>query len=181
MNFSRCILDKTGWKINFEIGAFPDKCIVCVAPHTSNWDFIIGELVCHALDRKARFMIKKSWTNFPLSIISKHMGAIPVDRSKNRSLTEQVANIFDESKELLVAITPEGTRKKNPEWKKGFYYMALQAKVPIVLASIDYLKKLVNIGKIFTPTGNVDEDMIEIQSFYKGVTGKKPENFAMSI
>lgn len=180
MNFSKYILEKAGWKIDFGIGAFPDKCIVCVAPHTSNWDFIIGELACHALNKKARFLIKKSWTVFPLSLIAKPMGAIAVDRSKKTSLTDQVARIFAESQELLVAITPEGTRKRNPEWKRGFYYIALQAEVPIVLAGIDYRKKEVNIGKIFIPTGNVDDDMIEIQNFYKGVMGKIPENFAMS-
>ena len=179
MNFSKYILDKAGWKVDFSIGAFPDKCVVCIAPHTTNWDFVIGKLVCSALNEKGHFLIKKSWTAFPLSLVFNPMGAIPVDRTKKTSVTEQVINFFNESKKLMVAVAPEGTRKRNPEWKRGFYYIALGAKIPIVLASIDYVKKLVNVGKIFYPTGNIDEDMIEIQRFYKGVTGKYPENFVI--
>jgi len=179
MNISKWILDKTGWKLNFGIGAFPEKCIVCVAPHTSNWDFIIGELICQSLNEKAGFLIKKSWTVFPFSLVFKPLGAIPVDRSKKTSVTEQVIAKFNESKKLIIAVTPEGTRKKNAEWKKGFYYIAQGANVPIVLASIDYSKKLVEINKVFNPTGDMESDMKEIQSYYKGVTAKKPENFAM--
>jgi len=179
MNISKWILNKTGWKLDFGIGAFPEKCIVCVAPHTSNWDFIIGQLVCQSLNLKAHFLIKKSWTVFPLSLVFNPLGAIPVDRSKKTSITEQVINKFNESEKMLIAITPEGTRKKNAEWKKGFYYIALGAKVPIVLASIDFPKKLVKIGEIFNPTGDVENDMKEIQSYYKGVIGKKPENFVV--
>ncbi len=180
MNFSRYILDKTNWKVDFNIGEFPDKCVICVAPHTSNWDFIIGELACRSLHKKAHFLIKKFWTVFPFSLIFNPLGAIPVDRKKKRSVTEQVIKTFNENKELLVAITPEGTRKRNPEWKHGFYHIAWGAHVPIVLASIDYKKKLVNIGKTFYTTGDIDKDMKEIQGFYVGITGKIPENFALS-
>jgi 1-acyl-sn-glycerol-3-phosphate acyltransferase len=181
MNISKWILEKLHWKIHFEIEEIPNKCVICIAPHTSNWDFVIGKLVYWSLGRKASFLIKKGWTIFPLSLIFKPMGAIPVNQRKHTSITEQVVEKFKHSDNLQVAITPEGTRKRNPVWKKGFYYMALGANVPILLVSLDYKKKLVNFGKIVIPTGDVDKDMIEIESFFKGVSGKIPENFATEI
>jgi len=179
MNISKYLLRKFGWKIKFNIPKIPDKCVVCLAPHTSNWDFIVGKLAYRALNLKSHFLIKKSWTVFPLSLIFKPMGAIPVDRSKKTSLTEQVAAMFHKYKRFSVAITPEGTRKRNPDWKRGFYFIAHTAKVPIVLASMDYQLKIINLGRIFVPSGNVDNDMREIQHFYKGVRAKNPENFSI--
>ena len=181
MNISKYILRKFGWKIKFNIPKIPDKCVVCLAPHTSNWDFIIGKLAYAAVGKKAHFLIKKSWTVFPLSLIFKPMGAIPVDRSKKTSITEQVAAMFQKYKNFHVAITPEGTRKYNPDWKRGFYFIAQAAQVPIVLASMDYQLKVINLGKVLVPSGNVDNDMCEIQRFYKNVRGKNPENFSINV
>ncbi|MDL2262258.1 1-acyl-sn-glycerol-3-phosphate acyltransferase [Bacteroidales bacterium OttesenSCG-928-I21] len=179
MNFSKWLLKKLGWKTKIEIDEIPDKCVICVAPHTSNWDFVMGKLVYWSLDKHAGFLIKKSWTVFPFSLIFKPMGAIPVDRTKKTSVTDQVVEMFNSNNKLQIAITPEGTRKKNPNWKKGFYYIALNAHVPIVLAGMDYSKKEMIFGRIFWPTGNVDKDMVEIQDFYKDMSGKNPENFSI--
>ncbi|MDR0872198.1 MAG: 1-acyl-sn-glycerol-3-phosphate acyltransferase [Prevotellaceae bacterium] len=179
MNISKYLLRKFGWKIKFSIPQIPDKCVLCLAPHTSNWDFILGKLAYWSLGRKGHFLIKKSWTVFPLSLIFKPMGAIPVDRKNKSSLTEQVVEMFHRYKKLNVAITPEGTRKRNPKWKRGFYFIAQAAKVPIVLASLDYQLKTINLGKILVPSGNVDSDMQEIQRFYKSVRAKNPHNFAI--
>jgi 1-acyl-sn-glycerol-3-phosphate acyltransferase len=128
-----------GWKSKITVPEF-DKYIVCVAPHTSNIDLLIGKLVWAANGRKSGFMMKKSWFFWPLGYIFKAMGGVPVDRKKSNSLVEQMVDIAKKSKTFHLAITPEGTRKRNPNWKKGFYYIAKGAGIPIILAGVDYTK-----------------------------------------
>lgn len=173
---SSFILRKAGWKIE-GITDFPPKCVICVAPHTSNWDLVMGKLVYSSLGKEACFLIKKSWFFFPMNIIFKAIGGIPVDRSKKTSLTEQMAKIFNERDSFQLAITPEGTRKKNAEWKRGFYYIALAAKVPILIAILDYKEKTVYFETVFHPTGNADEDIERIKSYYNNATGKHQERW----
>ncbi|MDR0232213.1 MAG: 1-acyl-sn-glycerol-3-phosphate acyltransferase [Dysgonamonadaceae bacterium] len=168
-----------GWKSDLQV-EIPDKCVVCVAPHTSNWDFIIGKIFYSSLKGKIHFLMKKEWFFFPLGYIFKAMGGVPVDRkNKKTSLTEQMIERFNRSKEYRLAISPEGTRKKNTQWKTGFYYIALGAKVPISLAHIDYEKKEIGLSLNFLPTGNVEDDMEKIKNFYVGFKGKYPENFSL--
>lgn len=166
-----------GWKAVFDVPNFP-KCVICVAPHTSNWDFIIGKLAYLSVGRKAGFLMKKDWFFFPLGSLFRSMGGVPVYRDKKHDLTTQIANKYNESEEFAIAITPEGTRKRNSKWKKGFYYIALQANVPIVLASFDYKLKVAAASKYIYPTGDYEADMVEIKAYYKGVTAKYPELFA---
>lgn len=176
--FYKKILSKLGWKLDNKI-QLPDKCVLCVAPHTSNWDLPLGLTAYKALGKKPHFLIKKSWFFFPLNLIFKSLGGIPVDRSKKNSLTEQVVELFNSNDYFNLAITPEGTRKKNSNWKQGFYYMALAAKVPIVIVTFDYKFKEIVIHAMFTPTGNIENDMPIIKSYYKDVNAKFPENFAI--
>jgi len=171
------ILKHIGWKIN-GLASYPDKCVICVAPHTSNWDLILGKIIYTSMGRKSSFLIKKSWFFFPMNLIFNAFGGIPVDRSKNTSLTEQMAEEFSKRSYFQLAITPEGTRKKNAEWKKGFYYIALAANVPIVIAVLDYADKTVYFKTVFTPTGNADKDIAEIREYFKDATGRHPENFS---
>lgn len=178
---SNLILKKLGWSIVDKIDSMPNKCILCVAPHTSNWDLLLGELVYSSMGRKASFLMKKAWFFFPLNLIFKSIGGIPVDRSKSKkgSLTEQMAIEFNQRSYFQLAITPEGTRKSNGDWKKGFYFIALEAKVPIVIVIMDYKKKEVIFEAVFNPTGNVDEDMIKIKSYYVNASGKNNANFSI--
>ncbi len=157
---------------------FHDKCVICVAPHTSNWDLFVGKVYWCAKGRKACFMMKKEWFFFPLGLIFRAMGGIPVDRSKKTSLVDQMAERFRQSEKFNLTITPEGTRKPNPDWKKGFYYIALKAGVPIQLIAFDYERKLISYTRCFTPTGDFDHDIVEIKSYFKDFKGKHPENFA---
>ncbi|NDW18216.1 acyltransferase [Dysgonomonas sp. 216] len=175
---SSFILRKIGWKIE-GITDFPDKCVICVAPHTSNWDLFLGKLVYSAMGRKACFLIKKSWFFFPMNIIFNALGGIPVDRNRKTALTDQMVEQFANRNCFQLAITPEGTRKKNSEWKKGFYYIALAANVPIVIVILDYGKKTVDFRAVFAPTGDADADIAHIQAYYKDVEGKHPEKFTM--
>lgn len=167
-----------GWQTNVTVPNF-SKCVICAAPHTTNFDLFLGKLFYGSLGRKASFMMKKEWFFFPLGIFFRAIGGIPVDRSKKTSLVEQMATRFISSQEFHLAITPEGTRKANPEWKKGFYYIALKANVPIVLIGIDYEKKIITATKYIIPSGNIKEDMREIKMYFKDFKGKYPENFVL--
>lgn len=174
----KSILKMIGWKIVVRT-ELPKKCVICVAPHTSNWDLLLGLVVYAAMGRKARFLIKKEWFFFPMSLIFKVLGGIPVDRSRKTSLTEQMTEKFERNDDFQVAITPEATRKRNPEWKMGFYYIALAAKVPIVIAAIDYGKKEVDFKAIVFPSGDADDDIEKIKDYYRDATARHPENFAL--
>ncbi len=176
---SSFILRKTGWKIVGQTD-FPSKCVICVAPHTSNWDLILGKLIYSSLGRKSYFLIKKSWFFFPMNLLFNAIGGIPVDRSKKTSLTDQMTAEFSRRDSFQLAITPEGTRSMNTEWKRGFYYIALAANVPIVIAILDYKDKTAYFDSIFTPTGDTDKDMTDIQNLYKDANGKHQERFSLN-
>lgn len=176
---SKLILEITGWHA-FTTVEEPKKSVICVAPHTSNWDFPIGELSYLAMGRKSSFLIKKSWFFFPLNYFFEALGGVPVDRSRSNSITDQMTEEFQKRDTFHLAITPEGTRSLVHKWKMGFYHIAVKANVPIQLAYIDYEKKELAIKKIFYPTGNETEDMKEIQDYYKEVTARFPKKFNLS-
>lgn len=169
----------TGWKSSIKAEILP-KCVVCVAPHTSNWDFVIGMLFYKSISGNPHILMKKSWFFFPFNYILKAMGAVPVDRTKNTSLTDQMKEEFERRSHFQLAISPEGTRKKTAEWKSGFYYIAQKACVPITLAYLDYSKKIVGVIENFIPSGNVREDIEKIKQKYKDIVGRKPAQFAIS-
>lgn len=153
------------------------KCVICVAPHTSNWDFFYAQLVCKALKWEASFLMKKSWFFFPLNYIFKAMGGIPVSRKKSTDLTETIINLYNNSEKLILAITPEGTRKRVSKWRSGIIYIAKGANIPIALAVIDYKNKHIKLTDTYTPTGDAEKDMQFIKQYYKGANAKYPENF----
>ncbi|MDR1882054.1 MAG: 1-acyl-sn-glycerol-3-phosphate acyltransferase [Prevotella sp.] len=177
-SFCNFILRLIGWRTTGQTD-LPDKCVICVAPHTSNWDLPLGLIVYSALGRKASFLIKKEWFFFPMNLIFKMLGGIPVDRSRKTSLIEQMAKRYAIKDSFQLAITPEATRKLNAEWKKGFYFIALAAKVPIVVAALDYGKKEAGFKKILIPTSDMNADLEEIKACYKGVTAKYPRHFSL--
>lgn len=177
---SRFLLKFFGWKANVTV-PFRDKCIICVAPHTSNWDFILGELYYASQGRKAGFLMKKEWFFWPLGGIFRRMGGIPVARSKKTSLTEQLAETAQRSDYFNLAVTPEGTRSLATTWKRGFYFIALKAGIPIHLYAIDGKNKTIECTREFFPTGDVEADMKEIMAYYKLYEGRAiyPEKFAV--
>jgi len=177
--FSQWIFKKVGWKAVVTVPE-PLKSVICIAPHTSNWDFLIGKLYYWTLNRKSSFLMKKSWFFFPMGNLFLSMGGVPVDRSKRTSVTDQMAEEFKKRENFHLAITPEGTRSLVKKWKMGFYHIALKADVPIQLAYIDYAKKEMGITEIFYPTGDEKADLEKIQAFYKDVKGKNPKNFYIS-
>lgn len=172
------ILRLAGWK-TVGLSDYPLKCIFCVAPHTSNWDLPLGLVAYKAMGRRASFLIKKEWFFFPMNLIFKMLGGIPVDRSRKTSLTEQIAEIFAGREKFQLAITPEATRKRNPDWKMGFYYIAIAANVPIVVVAMDYKKKEIDFKKVIKPSGDAEADLKTIKACYKDVTARHPKNFAL--
>lgn len=169
-----------GWKAVVDVPNF-DKCILCVAPHTSNLDLFIGKLFITAVGRKAGFVMKKEWFIGPLDWIFRKMGGIPVNRGKGTSLIGQMVDIANQSEKFHLAITPEGTRAANPKWHLGFYVMASQAQLPIVLLAIDYEKKEVRMDKYLMPSADRKADIRSIQLYFKDVKGRHPENFLTGL
>ena len=163
-----------GWTVNVT-EPHPDKFIICLAPHTSNWDFLIGQLYNKSQGLKSNFLMKKEWFFWPLGF--RRMGGIPVWRSKHTSMTDNLAETAKKLPAFKLCITPEGTRSLNPEWKKGFYFIAQKANIPILLYGVDYERKLIQCTKTIIPNGNVDEQMREIKLYFKSFKGKHPENF----
>lgn len=167
-----------GWKVDVTEPT-PDKCIICIAPHTSNWDFLIGELYYTAIGRKSNFLIKKEWFIGPLAHMFRKLGGIPVERSKKTSLTDQLAAKAVAAERFSLAVTPEGTRSKVEKWKRGFYFIALKANLPILLYALDYKNKRIICTRTLIPSGNVEEDMKSIMDYYRNVQGRHPEKFAV--
>ncbi len=174
---SGLILKAFGWKY---LGEFPyenKKFIFLIAPHTSNLDFLIGRIFFYHLNVPIRFLIKKEAFFWPFGGLLKRLGGIPVDRKKNNRMVDYIADLFKQHDILYLAVTPEGTRKAVKQWKRGFYYIALKANVPLALAYLDYSKKEADIMEMFTPTGDYKKDLEYIQSKYKGISGRHPEQF----
>lgn len=166
MNLWKKILDLFHWKVDITAPK-RDKCVICVAPHTSNWDFILGLCAYKSLGREANFLMKKFWFFFPLKYLLKKLGGIPVVRSgKKGSLTESVIHLFKTRDYVNLAVTPEGTRSLTEKWKTGFLYIAYGAEVPIQLGVIDYKSKVVMIKDEYQPTGNIEIDMKAIRQYY---------------
>lgn len=177
MKFSRFIYFKImKWTFNKNNVDLSQSGVIIFAPHTSNWDFIIGRMVLSFLGVKPKLLVKRSLFFPPLSWFLKAVGAIPVDRAKNNNLTNYTSSLFKERNPLHIIFTPEGTRSKNNTWRKGFYYTALKADVPIYIAYADYEKKEGGILEKFNPTGNYEKDLLYIKSKYYDVKGKYPEN-----
>lgn len=164
-----------GWNANYHR---PEarKYIIIVYPHTSNLDFFIGFIFSRAYALPApRFMAKQSAFRGILGPLMRKLGGVPVDRSKSTNFVDQIAEEFARHDDFIIAITPEGTRTKKPYWKSGFYYIALAAKVPIVMATIDFPKRLITYGNSFMPTGDVEADLAIIRANYAGALGRHPE------
>lgn len=169
---------RLGWTLNITVD-FPEKFIIALAPHTSNWDFLLGQLYMRSQGMKINFLMKKEWFFWPLGPIFRHMGGIPVYRSKHTSLTDNLANEAKSRPTFKLCITPEGTRSLNTDWKHGFYYIALKAQIPVLLFGIDYEKKLIQCTKSFIPTGDIDNEMRDVKLYFKDFKGKHPENFTI--
>lgn len=170
-----------GWKVEGGLPEEVKKCIVVAAPHTSNWDFFYARAAAYIFNIKVNYLIKNDWMVFPLSIFFKITGGIGVERKKTNGLVDDLVKKITAADELAIIVAPEGTRKLVKKWKTGFYHLAVQAKLPIALAYLDYSKKEAGIGPIIYPTGDYHQDMLQIQEFYSTITPKNPETYKVNI
>lgn len=167
-----------GWKENVTVEA-GDKYIIALAPHTSNFDFILGVLYSRAKGFRCDFLIKKEWFVWPFGSLMRKLGGIPVERNKKMSLTDQLAQAAKAQPTFHLCITPEGTRKPTTHWKRGFYYISLKAGIPILLYGADYATKTIHCTKKLYANGDVEKQMAEIMKYYAHFTGRHPQNFAI--
>jgi len=169
-------LKLTGWKIQGQFPSDLNKAVIIAAPHTSNWDMPISLMMAFKLGLPIRWLGKKSIFKFPFGPLMRWMGGIPVERSRSTNMVDNVVRRFEADDQLLIMMSPEGTRSKVKGWKSGFYHMASGASVPIVLAFIDYPNKVGGIGPLFEPTGEYESDLSEIQAFYEQFRGKDDQS-----
>lgn len=172
---SKILFWLSGWKV---IGGVPKdmkQFVMVAAPHTSNWDFLFARAAFFIMGIRLRFTIKKELFFFPLNLFLKAAGGIPIDRKTKGNMVDKMAALYDKWDDLALLVTPEGSRSYTKEWKKGFYYLAMKAEVPIVCGYLDYKKKHAGIGPIIKASGNYEEDLEKIQSFFKTVTPRFPE------
>ena len=164
----------SGWTIR---GNVPDeeRIVIIAAPHTSNWDFILAMLAIFGLNIKVRWLGKHSIFKPGFKKFFEWLGGIPVYRDNPSSLIENVVNIVKKERSIVIAMTPEGTRKKVKRWKTGFLRIAKQTHSKILLISIDAPTKSIEIGNIFNPTGNSEEDLAYIQKYYSTFRGINPQ------
>lgn len=171
---ARFILRLIGWRTH-AIPPPTSSYVLIGAPHTSNWDFFLALLLMAAEKVPIRIMGKASLFRGPTGVMMRSLGAIPVSRDQKTNLVDQVAAKFDEYEELVIGIAPEGTRAKSSRWRTGFYYIALKADVPIVMAYLDYGNKVCGLGPSLKPTGDIQADFEIIRDFYAGIVGKYPQ------
>lgn len=178
MNIWGLILKCTGWKAHITV-PYRDKAVICVAPHTSNWDFIIGLLAYRSVGRKACFLMKEFWFFFPLKYILKALGGIPVRKNPAQPLTSIIIEDFKKMPRLNLAVTPEGSRSPVEKWRTGFLTIAYNAKVPIQLGVIDFKNKEVIVAREYIPVGNYDKDILEIRKYFSKYkdAAKYPEKY----
>ena len=166
-----------GWKI---IGNFPkdlNKYVIIAAPHTHWLDFPLGICVKYAQGTPVNYIGKASLFRPPFGFIFRWLGGAPVNRSKSTNKVEAIVQVFKSREKFILALSPEGTRKKIDTWKTGFYYIAKGANVPIVMGTLDFENKQVKISEPYYLTDSIENDFKHFYSFFKGVKGKIPENF----
>ncbi len=174
----RSYLRLKGWKRVGHLPAEARKCVCIVAPHTSIEDFFIGLAFFRAEDIRFRVMMKVEFFKNPiLRFCLLKIGAIPVDRGHQNHLVDKMITLFGEEDQVCLTICPEATRKKVDRWKKGFYYIAEGAHVPIMMGFMDFKKKTCGFGPMIYPSGDYDKDLAIINDFYKDIKAKYPENF----
>jgi 1-acyl-sn-glycerol-3-phosphate acyltransferase len=151
------------WRVE---GDIPDvaKMVLIVAPHSSNWDFVVGVAAKVAMRLRVRYLGKDTLFRFPLGIVMRYLGGIPVDRSTANDVVVSVVSEFQRRDQMLLAIAPEGTRKPVTRWRTGFYHIARGARVPILPVALDWQTRTIRIGELFSPSGDLEVDLQVLRS-----------------
>jgi 1-acyl-sn-glycerol-3-phosphate acyltransferase len=173
-SLARLLLKLFGWRTVGQPLDTP-KYLIVFAPHTSNWDLPIGYAIARGFKLAPNWIGKHVLFRPPFGGLLRWIGGIAVDRRSRNNAVEQVIQAFGQRERLVLAITPEGTRKKTSHWKTGFYYIALGAQVPIQLAFLDYQRKIGGFGPTLMPSGDIDADLSIMRDFFSGIAGKYPD------
>lgn len=179
---SVAVLRLSGWTVEGRLPADVGKCVVIAAPHTSNWDLPYTLMVAFVLDLRIYWMGKWQIFRAPFGGLMRWLGGIAVRRETSNNLVAASAQaLVDADGPVQLIVPPEGTRSKVRYWKTGFYYIALQARVPIVLAYLDYARKVGGVGPVFHPTGDIERDMVTIKAFYADIRGRNADQFDAQV
>lgn len=164
-----------GWKIN---GRLPDvpKAIVAIAPHTSNWDFFVGLFVKFRLGLRVSFLGKHSIFRFPIKGFLTRMGGIPVHRGTAQGVVGQMVEAFAKREQLILVITPEGTRKRVENWKTGFLHIAKEVRIPVVPVAFDYARRVIDIQPGLMINQDISEELQRVKNCFSHAHGKNEEN-----
>jgi 1-acyl-sn-glycerol-3-phosphate acyltransferase len=157
-------------------GGIPDvpRLVIAVAPHTSNWDLVVGAAAMFALDLQLTFMGKHTLFGWPLGALMRWMGGIPVNRASRNGVVGDAVRSFDGARPRVLAIAPEGTRRRVERFKSGFLHIARGAGVPVLLATLDWGARCVRLGPMFEPGADVEADLRRVEAFYAAVRGCRP-------
>lgn len=171
---AKLLLRLGGWTA---VGEHPEipKAVIIAAPHTSNWDGVWAVIYKIAIGIDIHFFAKHTLFRFPLDILLRALGAIALDRSRPGSAVADVVAEFERNDTYYFGLAPEGTRSLKAGWKSGFYRLATEARVPLILGFLDYREKRLGLGRVMTLSGNKDADLAEISAYYADVTGRWPE------
>jgi len=163
---SRATFRALGWRLDGLIPSDLRQAVVIGAPHTSNWDLPYALMAAFVLDRELHWLGKAQIFRFPFAGLMRWMGGIPVDRSRSNNRVDAAVRCFaDQRAPLLLLVPPEGTRKEVERWKTGFYFIALGAEVPVVMAYMDHATRTCGVSQLFHPTGNLESDMSDIRAY----------------
>lgn len=178
--FGRTFLRLLGWRIE---GEFPDRgrFLAIVAPHTSNWDFVIGIAAVLTLGIEVHWLGKHTLFQGPVGPLMRRLGGIAVDRRSPQGYIDQLAGIFERRERFILGITPEGTRRRVERWKTGFYHITRAADVPLVPCYLDYKRRIAGIGRAWKPGADLEVEMRRIEVFYRHIAPKRPHNFNRRI
>ncbi len=160
-----------GWNFKNEFPNIP-KFVVIIGPHTSNWDFVFGMAAIFILGARISWMGKQPIFRKPFGGFVRWLGGIPIDRNSSHGMVETMIAQYKSRDKFILALAPEGTRKKVKKWKSGFYSIAAGANVPILMACFDYKDKLISFAPLIYPSGNLNTDMKEMQLFFENIRGK---------
>jgi 1-acyl-sn-glycerol-3-phosphate acyltransferase len=171
--FGRFVLASLGWRIEGDIPNLP-KFVIAVAPHTSNWDFVVGVAVMFALDLRIAFIGKHTLFRWPFAGMLRWIGGFPVDRSSPHGVVAESVAAFARIERRVLVIAPEGTRKRVERFRTGFLHIARGAGVPVLLAALDYGERCVRFGPLIEPGEDVEADRVRIEAHFASIRGKNP-------
>lgn len=168
----RATLALLGWRVEGEVPDVP-KFVIAVAPHTSNWDFVVGVAAMFALDLRLTFLAKHTLFRGPFAAPMRWIGGIPVDRSSAHGVVDEAVRAFRGCDKRVLAIAPEGTRRRVVRFRSGFLHIARGAAVPVLLAALDWSARCVRLGPVIRPGEEVEAERARIEAYFAAVPGRR--------